>query len=415
MSRAINRLTTRSVAAAKCKGLIADGGGLYLQVSASASKSWTFRFMLEGRAREMGLGAAHIVSLADARAAAEQCRKLLHDGVDPIEHRKREREQRQRAAINSRSFRECAEAYIRAQRPGWKNAKHASQWQNTLTTYAFSILGDLPVSEIDTALVQQVLEPIWTTKTETASRVRSRIEAVLDWAAVQNYRSGENPARWRGHLQRLLPSRTSVRAVVHQRALPYEELGEFMHQLRALGGIAALALEFQILTAVRPGEALGARWSEIDLKKALWTIPGERMKGGKRTGAHLVPLSDASLAVLENAARFREDGEFLFPSIKNGQSLSGNAPMSVLKRMGVADRATAHGFRSTFRDWGAERTAFPHDVLEMALAHQISNKVEAAYRRGSLLDKRRQLMQAWANFSDAVSGEAENVVQIGAA
>jgi integrase len=415
MSRKINRLTARSVAATKKKGLISDGGGLYLQTSASGSKSWVFRFMLEGRTREMGLGAIHTVSLADARDAAERCRKLLHDGSDPIELRKRERGQRRQDSENSKTFKECADAYIRAHRAGWKNAKHASQWENTLTTYAYPIFNNLPVSQIDTTLVQQVLEPIWTVKTETASRVRSRIEAVLDWATVQGFRSGENPARWRGHLQRLLPARTSVRAVVHQRALPYEELGNFMQRLRALDGIPPRALEFQILTAVRPGEALGACWSEIDLGKALWVIPGARMKGGKRTNDHQVPLSAAALAVLDSVSRFRCDNDFVFPSNNGTKALGGHTPMSLLKRMGLADRATAHGFRSTFRDWGAERTAFPHDVLEMALAHKISNKVEAAYRRGSLLDKRRQLMQAWANFSDAGSGEAENVVQIGAA
>jgi len=434
MGRAIHRLTARKVATVKpgrSNAVYADGGGLYLQVAAErtdtsgrpvgGSKQWVFRFMLFGRARKMGLGGIHTVSLAEARNEAERYRKMVRDGIDPIEHRNRERAAQRIEASSSKTFRECAEAYIKAHRAGWKNAKHAGQWGATLETYAYPNFGDQPVNVIDTAMVLRVLEPIWNVKTETASRVRGRIEAVLDWAAVRGYRKGDNPARWKGHLAALLPAKTTVRAVKHQRALPYEEFGAFMKRLRAMDGISPRALEFQILTAVRPGEALGARWSEIDRTRKTWTIPGARMKGGKGQRDHVVPLSDAALAVLSDLGKCNDPesggNAFVFPGSAPGRPLSNMAPMSVIKRMGLADRATAHGFRSTFRDWAAETTAYPNHVCEMALAHSIDSKVEASYRRGDLLDKRRRLMNEWATFADKaeVAADGANVVQIGAA
>ena len=423
MALAIHRLTARTVAAKKPgrvgTRVYSDGGGLYLQVAPGGSKQWVFRFMLNGTARKMGLGSINTITLAEARAEAERYRRMVRDGIDPIEHRKNARVARRIEAASSKTFKECAEAYITAMTPGWKNAKHAGQWTATLETYVYPDMGKLPVNVIDTATVMRVVEPIWTAKTETASRVRGRIEAVLDWATVRGYRTGDNPARWKGHLAALLPAKTTVRAVEHQRALPYEEFGGFMRKLRAMDGISPRALEFQVLTAVRPGEALGARWPEIDRDKKLWTIPGARMKGGKGQRDHVVPLSAAALAVLDAMEPHRrlDDGGtgFVFPGDGGKRPLSNMAPMSVLKRMKLADRATAHGFRSTFRDWAAERTAYAREVCEMALAHAIDSKVEASYRRGDLLDKRRRLMDEWARFADRVEVEAggQRVLKLG--
>ena len=289
------------------------------------------------------------------------------------------------------TFDQCADAYLAAHRAGWRNAKHAAQWSSTLATYVSPIFGNLPVQAIDVALVTKALEPIWTAKPETASRMRGRIESILDWAKVRGYRDGENPARWRGHLDHLLPARAKVSKVRHHAALPYDELAGFMGKLRAQGGTSARALEFAILTAARTGEVIGARWAEIDLPGKTWTIPAERMKAGRE---HRVPLSAAALAILETQAALTEN-EFVFP----GQQRAGLSDMALwmaLRAMG-RDDLTVHGFRSTFRDWAAERTNFPREVAEGALAHSLTDKVEAAYRRGDLFDKRRRLMTAWAD------------------
>ena len=349
--------------------------------------------MLLGRARAMGLGPVHTISLAEARELALECRKLLLQGKDPIEERTTRIGKIGRK--DGFSFMECANRYIGAHSTGWKNAKHAAQWHATLATYAEPVFGDRPVAEIDLGMVMRVLEPIWAKKTETASRVRGRIESVLDWAAVRGFRTGDNPARWRGHLEALLPAKTKVRKVRHHPALPHEELSAFMRELKQQAGSAPAALQFIILTAARTGEVIGASWDEVDLNKKLWVIPAERMKMSKE---HRVPLTEATLALLGD--RPQNLGQPLFAGAKQGSKLSNMAILQLLKRMGRSE-ITTHGFRSTFRDWVAEKTEFPHELAEMALAHAVGNKVEAAYRRGDMFERRRDLMEHWAATATA--------------
>jgi integrase len=379
--------------------LYPDGGGLYLQVTPGndnhVSKSWIYRFAAEnGKERYMGLGSLDVVSLAEAREKAAECRKLRDQGKDPIEARSALRTSAAAERAKAMTFDQCAERYIAAHRTGWRNLKHASQWQNTLATYVFPIFGRLPVQAVDIGLVTKVLEPIWSTKPETASRVRGRIEAVLDWAGARGFRDADNPARWKGRLDKLLPRPSKVRAVQHHAALPYPEIGAFIRLLRDRPATAARALEFAILTAARTGEVIRAAWSEIDLKAKIWTVPASRMKSGRE---HRVPLSDAALAVLQQMNSLRENDR-VFPGDRR-ETLSDMALLMLLSRMNRSD-LTAHGFRSTFRDWAAERTNFPSEVVEMALAHAVSDKVEAAYRRGDLFEKRRKLMEAWASYCD---------------
>lgn len=396
MARATNRLSAVEVRGITRKGMHHDGGGLYLQVSASGAKSWILRYMLDGRAREMGLGPVHAIPLAEARKRAAECRRMRLDGIDPIEARSAERGQKKLAAAKAMTFDACAAAYIDAHKAGWQNAKHRDQWRNTLSSYAGPVFGSLLVQAVDVGLVMKALEPIWLTKPETASRLRGRIEAVLDWAAVRGHRKGENPARWRGHLDKLLPARRKIRKVEHHPALPYDELAEFIAALRDQEGVAAQALEFLILTAARTDEVIGAQWDEINMADGLWTVPAERMKARKE---HRVPLSDAALGILEDLAKVRQD-DFVFPGGRRGRPISNMAMAMSVRRMGRND-LTVHGFRSTFRDWAAERTNFPREVAEMALAHSVGDKVEAAYRRGDLFEKRRQLADAWARFCAA--------------
>ena len=389
-TRKLKLLTALDVERKRKLGYFADGGGLYLQVSPAGTKSWIFRFTRAGKAREMGLGSKLAVSLARAREKAQEARELLADGIDPIQARDAAKTALVLAEKRSKHFRECAEAYIEAHRSSWKNAKHVSQWENTLETYCYPELGGLPVSSIDPGLVLKVLEPIWNEKPETASRLRGRIESILDWATVRGYREGLNPARWRGHLDQTLPKRSTVAKIVHHAALPYVQAPAFMRELRAVEGTAPRALEFIILTACRTGEAIAAQWSEIDLAHKVWTIPAARTKAKKE---HKVPLSDRAVEIL----RGLEKGAFVFPGRKEEESLSNMACLKVLERM-KRDNITTHGFRSTFRDWAAERTNFPSFVVEMALAHAIESKVEAAYRRGDLFEKRRQLMAGWSDY-----------------
>jgi integrase len=396
MTKKVERLSAVAVAKASEPRLYADGAGLYLRVGRGGAKSWAFRFMRGGVAREMGLGGITKVSLAEARKKAIDLRLQLSNGIDPLAHRQNEEAKRQAtekfAAARSMAFDKCADAYIRAHEGSWRNEKHRKQWSNTLATYVSPVFGSLPVQDIDVALVMKVLEPVWSLKPETANRVRGRIEAILDWAKVRGFRAGENPARWRGHLDHLLPARSKVRQVKHHAALPCDDLGGFMKDLRGCESVAAAALEFLILTVARTGEVIGARWPEIDFKNRVWTLPVERMKGGRE---HRVPLSKPAIAVLE---RMRGQGtEFIFPGLNPGRPLSNMALLVLLGRMRRGD-VTAHGFRSTFRDWAAERTNFPREVAEAALAHAIDDKVEAAYRRGDLFEKRRRLMDAWAEF-----------------
>jgi len=392
MAHQVNRLTARTVETATEPGLYPDGAGLYLRVGRGGAKSWCLRYMLAGKAREMGLGGASKIGLADARKRASAQRLLLVDKVDPLARREAETRTRKIEAAQAMTFEEAARAYVKAHEPSWRNAKHRQQWTNTLGTYVFPIFGALAVGAVDVAMVMKVIEPLWATKPETAGRVRGRIESVLDWAKARGFREGENPARWRGHLSNLLPARSKVRSVKHHAALPYAEIGPFMVYLRSRGGAAANALEFLILTAARTNEVLGARWPEIDLGARMWTVPASRMKGQRE---HRVPLTSAAIAVLDRT--LRQGGDFLFPGAKAGRGLSNMAMLKVLERMDSGN-LTAHGFRATFKTWATERTNFPSEDVETALAHVIGDKVEAAYQRGDLLDKRRRLMDAWGEF-----------------
>lgn len=417
MAGGINKLSAMAVQKAKEPGYYGDGGGLWLQISKLGGKSWVFRFTLQGKTREMGLGPAHTVSLAEARAKALAHRKAIAEGHDPIEARKAEQQRAKLEAAKMKTFAECAKAYIEAHQAGWKSEKHAKQWAATFETYAFPKIGQLPVAAIDTSLVLTVLQQeveadgeaksqLWHAKTETASRLRGRIESVLDWATVRGYRQGENPARWKGHLDKLLPSRNKVQKVEHHAALPYADIGAFMVKLRKREGIAARALEFAILTAARSGEVRGATWGEIDLQARTWTIPAARMKAGKE---HRIPLSDKAVELLESVPRI-VGSEYVFPAPRKGQ-LSDMSLTAVLRRMECGD-LTQHGFRSTFRDWAGETTAYPREVIEHALAHQLKDKAEAAYQRGDLLTKRSRLMADWARYCDSVLPMTENVVSI---
>jgi integrase len=413
VGRLIGKLKALTVARVKEPGRYGDGGGLYLQVTSSGARSWLFRYWVEdrdpesgqpvrdetgkacGKSREMGLGSCVVVSLEQARELAGECRKLRRQGIDPIEARRATKTEAALHAAKSISFAKCAEDFIKAHRPGWSNEKHAYQWQASIRMFVDPIIGALPFQAIDTNLVLKVLESIWTEKPETASRVRGRIESILDWAKVKGYRAGENSARWRGHLDKLLPAPSKVRKIVHYPALPFAELPNFMVALRTHESIAATALQFTILTAARTGEVLGARWSEINLAEKIWTVPADRMKSSKE---HRVPLGAAALAILRdmNSLRDSDSDALIFPG-RNGGRLTALSMLRILARM-QRDDLTVHGFRSSFRDWAAERTNFPNQVVEMALAHAIGDKVEAAYRRGDLFDKRRRLMDEWAKF-----------------
>lgn len=397
-----NALTAQAVKHAG-PGRHADGGGLHLLVKQSGARSWVYRFMLNGRSRDVGLGAAGPggLSLADARDEAAVLRLKVKAGIDPLEERDREAARAlaaaQAAKVAGTTFKDVAAAYIAANEDSWRNPKHRQQWRNTLDTYVYPVIGNLPVAEVETAHVLTILEPIWKSKAETASRIRGRIETVLDNAKARGYRQSENPARWRGHLAQILPARTRL-SRGHHKALPYQAIPTFMRSLRDREAVAALALEFTILTAARSGEVIGATWREVDLDKAIWTIPADRMKAAKE---HRVPLSPRAVAILESLAPL--GSEYLFPGAKGGK-LSGMAMAMLMRRLKVD--ATVHGFRSGFRDWAAESTGFAHEVAEMALAHAIGNKVERAYRRGDLFEKRRRLMNDWATYcaTDGAAG-----------
>jgi integrase len=379
-------------------GLYCDGGGLYLQISPQLTKSFVFRYQINHRPRKMGLGEVGRVTLVDARRLAYAAHLKVIEGIDPIEERNARRAAVAVEQAKATSFKECALGYIDANRDGWKNHKHAGQWLATLETYAFPVIGKLPVGSVDEAHVLKILQPIWRTKTETASRVRGRIEKVLDRAKALKLRTGDNPARWTGHLDQLLPRRSAVAPVEHHAALPYRELPAFMAKLRQRDSISARALEWTILTAARTGDTIGATWSEIDIEEATWTVPGARMKGrkGSKKRDHVVPLSSRALDILANLPR---EGEYVFPGATAGNGLSNMAMAEALKDLGYsADMATVHGFRSTFKDWAAEHTEYPNELSEMALAHTVSDKVEAAYRRGDMRAKRVRLMQDWTDF-----------------
>jgi integrase len=412
MARSIHRLSTARVKNAQPgkrpdgtprARVYADGGGLYLQVtpgSAGDSKSWIYRYAsATGKERFMGLGSLDTVSLAEARQKATECRRQRERGIDPIDAKDAQRASAAVERAKAMTFDQCAQQYIAAHRAGWRNPKSLSQWTNSLATYVSPVFGNLPVGSIDVGLVIKAIEPIWPTKPETASRVRGRIEAVLDWAAALSFRDADNPARWKGRLENLFPRRSKVRAVQHHAALPYVEISDFMRVLRERDSVAARALEFAVLTAARTSEVQGAKWSEIDLKTKTWTVPGNRMKGGRE---HRVPLSDPAVAVLQRMLTVRQN-VYAFPGDQRA-TLSNESLLMLLRRMG-RDDLTVHGFRSTFRDWAAERTNFPNEVVEMALAHAIAGKAEAAYRRGDLIEKRRKLMDAWAAYCEQSTGQ----------
>ena len=395
MARKINKLSARSVETLKAPGRYSDGGNLYLSISENGGRRWVFMYRRAGKQREMGLGSASRagISLASARTLAAEARTTLAAGLDPLDARKAQRH----ADRLVPSFGECADAYIDVHSKGWRNDKHVAQWRMTLTTYCAQIRA-LPIHEVDTEAVLKVLQPIWHRLPDTAKRLRGRIERILDAAAVRGFRVGDNPARWRGHLQNLI-AKPKALTRGHHAALPYDQLQAFMAQLRVRQSMAARALEFAILTACRSGEVRKARWDEIDLPKAVWVISGSRMKAGKE---HRVPLSDRALAIL-TSLRETSTSDFIFNGIGSGKPMSGMAMAMQLRRMN-ANHITVHGFRSTFRDWASEMTSFPHEVCEQALAHAIGNKTEAAYRRGDLFEKRRKLMEAWADFIESGNG-----------
>lgn len=390
-------------------GWHADGGNLYLFVRGS-SRTWVFRYVsLDGKRRNMGLGSIESTSLSRARELAYANRTAIKDKqkpVDPITEARNQKAARKAAELRTITFKACAEAVMKSKGQEWRNPKHSQQWKNTLETYAYPIFGSLPIGMIDTPLIIKCLEPIWSEKTETASRVRGRIETVLDWATVSGYRQGANPARWRGHLDQILPSNKKISRVIHHPALPFSQMSAFMAELRNREGHGAKALEFLILTAARSGEVRGARWSEIDLVEKLWIIPASRMKAQKE---HRIPLSDAAIKVLTTLTVGEKD-EFVFPSTQKDKQLSDMTLSAVLKRLKKGE-FTVHGFRSSFRDWASEKTNHSSEVIEMALAHTIQSSVEAAYRRGNLLEKRRQLMDDWASYCE-IRPSQNNVIRM---
>lgn len=409
MARKAKEMSALEVSRLKEKGLHFVGGvpGLILQITGPDAKSWVLRAMVGGKRRDIGLGGFPAVTLAGAKDGARVIRGKIAAGIDPVEERQAARSALAASRASVLSFQEAAEKFIAANEAGWRNPKHRAQWTSTLTTYAYPTLGKLRVSDIETQHIVGILEPLWTTKTETASRVRGRIEAVLDYAKVRGYRQGENPARWKGHLDRILPGRAKVQKVKHHSALDYLVVGSFMSALKDVDGLGARALEFAIFTACRSGEIRGATWAEIDEKEGVWTIPADRMKADKE---HRVPLSPAAIELLTTLPRIA-DTNLVFPSTKNTE-LSDMTLTSVIRRMdevsikadgnGWKDSTgkviTAHGFRSTFRDWAGETTGYPREVIEHALAHQLKDKAEAAYARGTLFEKRRRLMADWAKY-----------------
>jgi len=414
MARTVKRLKARSVTAAQKPGLYPDGAGLYLQVTSATARSWLFRYSMAGRERQMGLGSANDVTLAEARDLASAAHRLRRKGIDPIEHRKAEQEAALSAATlesaRGISFQECGEAYVAAHEAGWRNPKHRAQWRSTLAIHVYPAIGALPVSAIDTTRVLACIEPIWHEMPETAGRVRGRIEAVLDWARVRGYREGENPARWRGHLKHTLASPAKLKRVKHHAALPWKDLPAFMERLRAENGTAARALEWTILTAARTSETTGATAGEIEVAERAWNVPAERMKAKR---PHRVPLSESAIALVSATVPDVTVDKPLFPGMNPARGLSNMAMAKVLERMGVA--VTVHGFRSTFRDWAEELTSYSANVIEMALAHIVKDETEAAYRRGDLFEKRRALMDDWARYCRGKTVEGANVVQLRAA
>lgn len=409
-----NALTPPKIKSAP-PGRYGDGGGLFLLVKPTGKRSWVFRYKKDGKTRDMGLGSATgagAVTLAEARDKASKLKRLTREGIDPLDAKVNDKQRiaadAQAERIRAITFKQVAEDYMAAHESSWRNPKHRAQWRSTLETYAYPHMGELSVADVGTSHVMAALQPIWNEKPETASRVRGRIECILDYARAREWRSGENPARWRGHVAFMLPARDRALKVAHHAALPWREIGAFMTKLRGRDALAARALELAILTAARTSEVLGARWAEFDTTLKVWTIPAERMKAGRE---HRIPLSKATLDLLELLTPLRcEDNDdrsmMLFPGNRKNRPLSQMSMLMLLRRMERSD-LTVHGFRSTFRDWCAETTAYPHEMAEIALAHTVADKVEAAYRRGDMMDKRRRMMDDWAEYCSRVSAGSQ--------
>jgi integrase len=425
----LNRLSAATVKHSKGPCYLPDGGGLYLRVSKTETKSWVQTFTLCGKSREMGLGPYPEVTLEQARVQADANRQLLRGGIDPIAQRDAAKAARRLVVAKAMTFKEAAEAYIKSHSDGWKNAKHAAQWTSTLEQYAYPLIGELDVKDVETGLVIKVLDPIWKSKTETANRVRSRLELILSWATTHGLRTGENPARWRGHIQNLLPKPSKISKVEHHPALDMDDVQGFLTAVGNVNGMGARALEFAILTATRSGEVRGATWGEVDLEKEAWLIPAARMKANVD---HRVPLSMQAMDILRGRIREIEivDGKFdpakdeVVFKARSGGTLSDMTLTSVIRRLNdgkdpmpwidpkSGEQAVPHGFRSTFRDWASERTSYPREVAEQALAHKVSNQVEAAYLRGDLFTKRRKLMEQWGTFATSPAKQDVRVVGI---
>ncbi|MBN9495874.1 MAG: tyrosine-type recombinase/integrase [Alphaproteobacteria bacterium] len=419
MARQLHKLNPKRIAAIKEPGLYGDGGGLGLRVYPHGGRAWTLRYMIAGKAREMGLGNAGDVSLARARELAAMARASLAEGRDPLGERAKADAERAAEEARATTFESFARTFIGRRKAEWANEKHAAQWLATLEAYAFPTIGKVSVADVDTGMVLELLNAVWVSKPETARRVRGRIETILDAARVEGKRTGENPARWRGHLQVLLPNPRKVRVVLHHASLGYAALPEFMAKLRAQPGEAARALRFAILTAARTGEIIGATWSEIDLEKREWRVPASRMKAKRE---HRVPLSAEAIAILKEQLALRKEEKIELSADHYvfgvpGQGLSNGAMLALINRMELSGIITPHGFRSTFRTWTAEQTAYPREIAEAALAHANGDEVEAAYQRSDFFERRRKLMAEWAEFATSPAMEKPKrgkVVSIGA-
>ncbi len=377
-------------------GMTNDGDGLYLKIGKGGGASWIYRFRWNGRLRDMGLGSYADKTLSNARESAAENRKLVKQGIDPLAVREQKNEKKSVTVTVTH----CAARYIQSHRRSWRNAKHARQWVSTLKTYVRPVIGNLPVEEVTTQDILKILTPIWTVKNETAKRVQGRIENILDFAAAHEYRDQVNPARWRGHLDKLLAKPSRVQKVNHHPAMPYDQVATFMGSVQLYKSMSSKALLFLILTATRTSEVLNAEWKEIDIGKATWQIPAERMKANRE---HRVPLSKQAIDLLLSLSRVKGNS-FIFPGMKAGRPLSNMSLLQFMRGLGYGPSGekgnyVPHGFRSSFRDWTGEVTSYPRDVAEMALAHAIENKVEAAYRRGDLFEKRRAMMQHWADYT----------------
>jgi integrase len=399
-----NKLSDRKVAALSKPGYYGDGAGLWLNVRREGSKSWSFRYMIAGKPRYLGLGPVHSVSLSEARRRAREARQLVLDGRDPIDEKRRAAAALAVERLKTMTFRDAVNQFLRTPKiEGFRNDKHRAQWRSTLERYAFPVIGDLPLQEIDTAIVLRTLLPVWKSTPETGSRLRGRIERVFEWARPLGLFTGENPAR-REALTAHLPAKPNPR---HHKALPYADLPKFMSELAKRDSVSARALEFTILTAARTSETIEAKWSEIDLRAKVWTVPAERMKMRKE---HRVPLSDRAVAILKTIGSGDPDN-YVFINGDTGDPLSNMAMLELLQGM-TGEKHTVHGFRSSFRDWAGECTAFPRELIEFALAHKLPDKVEAAYRRETAVEKRRRLMADWARFCEIGAPAEDNVTPL---